>query len=120
MSIELVPLCNVTYRVREYVDVGRGPAGHRLIGEIESAVVEGERLRGTMRGAAGADWVQIVGKVATLDVRWTLETHDGALVYVHYTGRIDASEGLGRRPGYSTPMFETADERYAWLNPLVA
>lgn len=120
MTVELVPLAEVTYRVREYVEIGRGPDGYRLIGEIESAIVEGERLRGTMRGFAGADWVKVDSGVATLDVRWTLQTDDGAVIFIHYLGRHDASAGLGRGFAYSAPMFETADERYHWLNPMLA
>jgi hypothetical protein len=120
MTIELVPLARVTYKVRSYIEVGRGPSGHRIVGEIESALVEGERLRGAMKGSAGADWVTVVGGVASLDVRWTMETHDGALVFVHYLGRHDARDGLGTASAYSAPMFETADERYTWLNRILA
>ena len=57
---------------------------------------------------------------ATLDVRVTLETHDGALVLLHYSGRVDASRGLGGAPIYAAPQFDTGDERYAWLNRLQA
>lgn len=120
MTIELVPLARVTYTVRSYMEIGRGPAGHRVVGEIESAVVEGDRLRGALHGSAGADWVTVVGGVASLDVRWTMQTHDGALIFVHYAGRHNARAGLGTAPAYSAPMFETADERYTWLNPILA
>ncbi|MEA3056730.1 MAG: hypothetical protein QOD30_2162 [Actinomycetota bacterium] len=53
------------------------------------------------------------GSIITLDVRATLETDDGALLYAHYSGRIDAT----RQPltVYSTPLFDTGDERYDWL-----
>jgi hypothetical protein len=37
------------------IEVGAGPAGTRLIFEVESARVDGERLRGDMLGAAAAD-----------------------------------------------------------------
>ena len=120
MTIELVPLAEVTYTVKDYVEVGRGPAGYRLIGEIASVEVAGSRLRGTMRGSSGADWLTVNGPVASIDVRWTLETHDGAVVFVHYLGRHDATGGLGTAPAYSAPMFETSDERYRWLNCVVA
>jgi hypothetical protein len=119
MTIELVPLAHVTYKVRSYIEVGRGPGGYRIVGEIESALVEGDRLRGTMKGGAGADWITVVGGVATIDVRWTMETHDGALVFIHYLGRHDASAGLGTAPAYGAPMFETSDERYTWLNAIL-
>ena len=35
---------------------------------------------------------------------------------VTYGGRIDLSKGPGQSPVYAAPLFETGDERYAWLN----
>jgi hypothetical protein len=117
MSIELVPLCTIDITMADdQILVGQGPAGFRVVAEARSAVIEGERLRGTMRGAAAADWLTLVDGIATIDVRMTIETHDGALVLVTYTGRSDFREGPGAHPIYSAPRFETGDERYAWLN----
>lgn len=117
MTIELVPLCTIDITLRdEQVLVGAGPSGFRVVAEVASVTVEGDRLRGTHKGTAGADWLTLVDGVATVDVRMTIETHDGALVYVTYTGRSDFSEGPEAHPIYSAPRFETGDERYAWLN----
>ena len=41
-------------------------------------------------------------------------------MYVTYQGRIDVSGGLGAAPLYTSPLFETGDERYAWLNKIQA
>ncbi len=74
------------------------------------------------RGASGADWgLAGPGGVFGLDVRFTLETDDGALVYVQYHGRCDVCGGLSA-PGsvYAAPRFETGDERYLWLNSIQA
>jgi hypothetical protein len=115
--IELVPLAVVTYRPREFIEVGRG----RIIGEIETVRVEGERLRGSLKGAAAADWITVSrDRVINIDVRYLLQTDDGALIYVRYEGRSDGTEGLGARPMYAAPLFETADERYRWLNSILA
>lgn len=97
--------------------VGEGPGGLRSIYEVLQATIEGERLRGSIKGRAAADWVTVAGGVATLDVRATLETHDGALVFVQYRGRTRIG---GDGTIYVAPLFETADERYAWLNALQA
>lgn len=117
MSVELVPLCtiNVTL-VEEQVFVGEGPAGLRVIIEVEDVVVTGERLNGRLKGRTTADWLTIVGTVGTLDVRLTIETDDGAIVYVTYGGRMDLSEGPGAKPFYAAPVFETGAPQYAWLN----
>jgi Protein of unknown function (DUF3237) len=69
-----------------------------------------------------ADWL-LIGPEGTgsLDIRATLRTHDGAIVYLHYTGRLDASGGM--QPPitiYVTPRSETSDARYAWLNRIQA
>jgi hypothetical protein len=115
MALNLVPLCTVDVKVSDPVIVGEGPSGVRVIVETLSMVFGGDRLRGQMKGS-GADWLTLVGPVASMDVRATMETHDGALVYVQYTGRSDFSAGPGSTPIYVAPVFETGDERYQWLN----
>ncbi len=68
------------------IEVGAGPAGTRLIYGLESARMDGERLRAEMLGAAAADWL-VIGPEGTgsLDIRATFRTDDGAVVYAHYT-----------------------------------
>lgn len=116
--IELIPLFKASFAVAPPLNVGEGPAGTRVVGEISAATVEGERLRATLAGAAAADWMVRTGAIAVVDVRLTLRTHDDALIYVQYGGRLD----LSRQPltAYVAPTFETGDERYAWLNSIQA
>jgi hypothetical protein len=116
MEIELVPLCEVEITLGDQVFVGDGPAGTRVVAEVHEAVVTGERLSGRARTTAMADWLVINGTVGTLDVRATLETDDGATVYLTYGGRMDLSNGPDGATIYVAPRFETGDERYAWLN----
>lgn len=120
MAIELIPLCDVDVVLRDPIDVGTGPAGWRLVYEVVEARVIGERLRARMTGQAAADWLLIGGTTGMLDVRVTIVTDDGANIYAHYTGRLDVSDGPGAAPIYVTPVFETGDERYAWLNTIQA
>lgn len=117
MTMELIPLCSIDILLaEEHIIVGEGPSGLRVIAEVQSLTVTGERLSGSIKGTAAADWLTIVGTVGTVDVRATIETDDGALVYLTYGGRMDLSKGQGGAPVYSAPRFETGDERYAWLN----
>lgn len=119
MSIDLIPLCTVYGQLlpRMLPDT---PQGTRIIFEVVEGRVDGERLRGTAVGS-GADWLLLAADgTAQLDVRFTLETHDGALVYVQYNGRSDASQGAGTKPLYVAPRFETGDTRYSWLNVVQA
>jgi hypothetical protein len=116
MTLQLVPLCTVDVTLAEPIVVGNGPRGLRFIAEFEAMAMAGDRLRGSMKGKAAADWVTVVGPAASVDVRATVETTDGAIIYCQYTGRFDLTNGRGAAPIYVAPTFETADERYQWLN----
>lgn len=112
-------------------EIGDGPLGTRRIIPITGGEVSGARLSGRVL-PGGADW-QIVRPdgVAYLDARYTIETHDGALVYVRNRGyrhgppevvaRLAAGEAVDPALYYmrTTPWFETGDARYAWLNRTV-
>ncbi len=124
MSLELVPLCMATVTPQPPIDLGQTPAGHRLMVTIGEAVWEGKRLRARLKGGTvAADWM-VIGPDGTgfIDIRLTLETHDGALIYVSYQGRRDIAQVMGGidAPVYIMPRFETNDERYAWLNKVQA
>lgn len=120
MSIELIPLCTADIVLGEQIFVGAGGAGMRVIAEVDSVTLTGDRMSATLKGHAAADWVTVNGTIGVVDVRLTLETHDGAIIYVAYGGRIDLTNGLGTSPIYVAPTFETGDERYAWLNVVQA
>lgn len=122
LDIELVPLGTLWAQLAPPVVLEDTPVGTRMIFDVLESTFEGDRLRGRGRGASGADWgLAGPGGVFGLDVRFTLETDDGALVYVQYHGRCDVSGGLGAPgPVFAAPRFETGDERYLWLNSIQA
>ena len=111
--------------------VGAGPLGTRMIAQVTGGRVHGPRLNGVVL-PGGGDWA-LIDAVPTLrlDARLTLETDDGALIFASYRGIITPldPETVARalsgtlQPGElyyrTTPIFETGDERYAWLNTLV-
>jgi hypothetical protein len=118
MTIELVPLANATITLAEPIVLPNTPGGTRMIVEVLDAVIEGERLSGKLKGTAAADWLTVgADGTVTLDVRATFETHDGAVVYTTYRGRSDVTPGS---PIYAAPLYDTGDERYAWLNRIQA
>jgi hypothetical protein len=93
------------------------PYGARLNVDVLGARIEGPRLKASLLGLAAADWVKVApgGETGALDVRATLKTDDGAVIYTEYGGRVRFSaDGLNRV--VASPRFETGDERYAWLN----
>ena len=112
--------------------IGEMHRGKRIVGEVTGGTFEGPRMKGKIL-PGGADWVvQRADGVRVLDVRFTLETDDGALIYVSYpgylhgpkeilkeeftTGNADPNDYYVR----STPVFETSAEKYDWLNRSVA
>lgn len=118
--MELIPLGVMTAQLRKPLRFPKTPAGDRLIYEVESGTFSGDRLSGVLHGSSSADWLTIGPHgTATLDVRSVLRTHDDALVYLHYSGRVDVSNGFGA-PLYAAPLFETGDDRYRWLNRVQA
>jgi len=112
--------------------IGAAPAGHRQIFIVKGGTFEGPRIKGTVL-PGGGDWALMrTDGAIQLDVRATVKTDDGALIYAAYSGLIIFSpEVLARIMGgedvplgeyyfYTNPMFQTADERYAWLNQTIA
>jgi hypothetical protein len=121
VPIELVPLATATITLATAFVLPGTPAGTRMIAEVEDAVIDGDRLRGRMKGKAAADWLTMSPEaVGTVDVRALFETNDDALVYCWYHGRLDLSKPVGSVPVYTAPLFETGDERYRWLNTVQA
>lgn len=117
-KIELHPLATIEVQLAEPVMVGGGPKGSRLVIDVLSATVRGERINAELATNDAADWATFSedGKLAALDVRLTLKTDDGAFIYVEYTGRMNAETGLIA----VAPTFETGSEKYAWLNGVQA
>lgn len=121
MTLELIPLGTARIQLKAPIAIEGTPRGTRMIVELEDTVFDGDRLQAKQKGAAAADWL-LVGPdgCGMLDVRYCVETHDGALIYLQYAGRVDVANGVGSAPVYSTPTFETGDSRYAWLNKVQA
>ncbi|WP_084223165.1 DUF3237 domain-containing protein [Mycolicibacterium holsaticum] len=108
------------------------PTGTRLTFVTTGGIIDGPRLRGQIL-PGGGDWL-LAGSdgVGRVDVRATLRSHDGALIHYEARGiikipadgmdRLAAGEVLAFDDTYvrTTPSFETADERYAWLSEVVA
>jgi cytochrome P450 len=119
-GIPLVPLARATLKLGIPAVMPGTPRGMRMIVDVEDARWEGERLQASQLSQPSGDWA-VVSPDGTLqvDVRTTLETDDGALIYVRYEGRSDYGRA-GNSPIIVAPLFETADPRYAWLNKVQA
>jgi hypothetical protein len=83
--------------VHAVLDLGQTQAGHRRVIPIAGGLVSGPRLQGRIL-PGGADW-QILRPdgTADLEARYTIQTGDGALIYVVNRGvRHGPPEVLGR------------------------
>jgi hypothetical protein len=118
--------------------VGRSPWRIRRVSYIARGGFEGPRLKGQVL-QGGGDWSELgqdaAGNALTfVDVRSLWRTHDSALLYVTYNGRLvipkdvlgefrDSAkvEELDPAKYYFriSPTFETSDEKYQWLNAMV-
>ena len=124
----LQPLLRAEITLAPPQELGETPHGRRRVVPITGGSFRGEKLAGRVL-PGGADWQLIrADGVAELDARYTLEASDGALIYVHNFGyRHGPPEILKRladgqpvEPSLyymrTPPRFETAAERYQWLN----
>jgi hypothetical protein len=106
--------------------------GERRIVPIVGGEVEGPELRGQIL-PGGADWQVVCSdQTALLEARYTVQTDDGALVYVRNLGirhgppealeRLQRGEVVDPADYYfrSSPRFESSHPRYAWLSRIVA
>jgi len=97
-------------------EIGSTPRGALSIFPVTGGSFEGELLRGKVL-AGGGDWVTAKGDgTFELDLRVTLETDDGALIHMTFTGVRDDANHYFR----TLPRFETAAPKYAFLNRLLA
>ena len=118
-GIQLVPLATATLKLGIPAIMPGTPRGMRMIVDVESASWKG-RVSGSQLGHPSGDWAVVDPHGAlNIDVRTTLETDDGALIYVRYEGRSDYSKA-GKSPMIIAPLFETNDPRYLWLNKIQA
>ena len=113
-TAELVELGIINVKLGDFLEVGEGPKGTRLVVEVREVSLESERVNASLAIRDAADWgtVSDNGKLMSLDVRFTLKTDDGEFIYVEYSGRGNLETGLLG----TAPTFQTGSEKYSWLN----
>jgi hypothetical protein len=125
-------LMTLAVKVEGAQKIGAVPHGTRVTAPVPSGTFEGPRLRGVVLPGSG-DWTLLRGDgVLELDLRLTLATDDGALIHMtsfglrHGPPEVLAALSRGERvdpAAYyfrTTPRFETAAPKYAFLNRLLS
>jgi len=117
-TAELIEMGMIDVKLGDFIEVGEGSKGTRLVVDVLKASLTGDRVNATLATNDGADWgtVSEDGTVMSLDVRFTLKTDDGEFIYVEYGGRASLTEGLAA----TAPTFQTGSEKYKWLNRVQA
>lgn len=94
-------------------------AGETMIGPISGGSFSGPGIQGEVL-PGGADWMTMSDGHNNLDVRIALETSDGDIIYMTYTGILQMAENPA--DGYWTVAisFNTALGEYDWMNHIVA
>ncbi len=111
-------------------EIGDTPWGRRIIVKVTGGEFEGPRIKGIV--LEGDDWLLLrPDGVVQLDCRMNLETDDGHAICMTYRGfrhgpaevieRISRGEEVDASEYYHrvVPFFETASEKYAWLNSAI-
>jgi len=125
-------LMTLQVKVGSLQKIGVVPHGTRTTAIITEGHFEGPRLRGKVLPGS-ADWTLLRSDgVLELDLRLTLASDDGALIYMtsfglrHGPPDVIAALGRGEQVDPSayyfrtTPRFETAHAAYMFLNRLIA
>jgi len=96
-----------------------GPKGKRLFVGLKEVILDTEKIKAKLLPSiASGEWATTSDNdsLDSLDVRITLETDDGEIIYIEYSGRGIRSEGLA----VSAPTFQTGSKKYKWLNRVQA
>jgi hypothetical protein len=126
-------LHSLTATLGQPIMVGNTPRGQRMIVPAISGSFDGPRLNGRVMPGMSGDWLLVrPDGVGEINVRGTLETDDGAIIYVTFRGYLtNVSELLprwaqGKKIAHweyylaVTPYYETGAPEYAWLQQTVA
>jgi len=111
--------------------IGMTTKGRRTIAPIKGGHFEGAKLSGKVL-PGGADWVVFRNdSVMKIDVRLSLETHEGAYIYLSYEGQFvanaDALKALASGAELAPDSYnltvvakiETGDESLRWLEDAI-
>jgi hypothetical protein len=132
VAIRTAHLFNIALDVGTMSDLGKTPYGGRRIATVAGGKFTGKELSGTVVPTPAGDWLLMRSdNVLMLDVRLTLKTSDDHLIYMTYRGmrhgpqwvmdRVNKGEKVDPSEYYfrTTPYFETASDKYSWLNRIV-
>ena len=121
-GLKSAPLCVAEFEVGGgLVALGKTAFGERRLGYVTGGTFEGERLKGEIL-PGGGNW-STAGRlgadkaVGTFDARAVWRTHDGALIYLTYTGRSVIPDDVGaafRDPAREAGVSPMTEQPFPW------
>tara|TARA_B100000073_G_scaffold287074_1_gene248890 strand:- start:136 stop:585 length:450 start_codon:yes stop_codon:yes gene_type:complete len=117
-TAELIELGTMEIQLGEFIEFD-GPKGKRAFVGLNEVILDTEKIKAKLLPSiASGEWATTSDNdsLDSLDVRITLETDDGEIIYIEYSGRGIRSEGLA----VSAPTFQTGSKKYKWLNRVQA
>jgi hypothetical protein len=125
----LTPIYRLEVTLGESVDLGDGGGGRRRIVPLTGGTFTGPTISGKLLGGASADWQTVLlDGTAIGDIRYTLQTDDGDVLYVqsrstrHGSAEVLARLARGEDVDASEYTFraltqiETSASELDWLN----
>ena len=125
----LTPVYRLDATVGQPLDLGDTSQGHRRIVPLTGGSFNGTEINGTLIPGASADWQTVLPDGTALgDIRYTLQTDGGAILYVQSRGvrhgSADVLARLGRGEAVDPSQYtfrtsthiETAAPELDWLN----
>jgi hypothetical protein len=127
------PRLTLVYRLEatlgEPLDLGESAQGHRRIVPQTGGAFRGPEIAGKLLPGASADWQTVLPDGTALgDIRYTLQSDGGALLYVQSRGIRHGSPDVLARLGRGEPVdaseytfrtstqIETAATELEWMN----
>jgi hypothetical protein len=116
------PRLTLVYRLEgglgEPLEIGDVSTGHRRIIHLDGGTVTGPEINGKLLTGVSADWqIVLPDGTALIDIRYALETDDGALLYVQSRGvRVGRGDDIVLR---TSTHVETASRDLDWMNTSV-
>lgn len=117
VPLALNPLAVAHLTMAEPLVITGAPRGTVVFVQLTEGRFAG-RLEGTVRAGSASDWVHVgADGSGDLDVRFVLETTDGALISVRCHGRIYIEI---KADALLAITFDTGAERYRHFNTMVS
>src|SRR5450755_521673 len=113
-------LFTLTGRVSSPQEIGTVPSGYRRIIPIEGGAFEGPKLRGRVLPGDSDCMLMRPDGVAQIDVRTTLETDDGDLIFMKYGGFRHGPKDVMDRLARGDAVCECYHKSEPLANPKVS